>query len=186
MNRLEQVAAPTAEPVSLDAAKLWLRVTNSVEDDQLKELVSSAREYVEEQTGLSLALETWRYRICPPVLPIELPRPPFKALVSVSALLEDGTTESRNLADFVVRGKDHGVLALADDAELTYGTAELVVDYTTEPFPVIPARALHAIRMVLAHWYESRGAVEGGLAYRAIEVPHSVQALLDTLKIVRL
>jgi uncharacterized phiE125 gp8 family phage protein len=92
--RLEPLAAVAVEPVSLAQAKLWLRVDHDAEDGLITALISAARDYVEAQTGLALAPQTWRLAVRPSALPVELPRPPFGALLSAEALLGDGTTRA--------------------------------------------------------------------------------------------
>ena len=46
--------APVTEPVTLAEAKLYCRVTNTADDDQIEMMITQAREAVEVGTGLSL------------------------------------------------------------------------------------------------------------------------------------
>ena len=50
--------APVTEPVTLAEAKLYCRVTNSVDDNQISLMIKQAREAVEVGTGLSLIPKT--------------------------------------------------------------------------------------------------------------------------------
>jgi hypothetical protein len=50
--------APVTEPVTLAEAKLYCRVTNSVDDNQISLMIKQAREAVEVDTGLSLIPKT--------------------------------------------------------------------------------------------------------------------------------
>ena len=123
--RLEPVTAVAAEPVSLAQAKLWLRVDHDAEDDLITALVSAARDYVEAQTGLALAPQTWRLAVRPSELPVELPRPPFGALLSAEALLNDGSTKAVPLGDLLAVGVEPALVALRYGASLPSGSIEL-------------------------------------------------------------
>lgn len=50
--------APVTEPVTLAEAKLYCRVTNSVDDNQISLMIKQAREAIEVGTGLSLIPKT--------------------------------------------------------------------------------------------------------------------------------
>src|SRR3954449_2969810 len=120
--RLEPIAAVVVEPVSLAQAKLWLRVDHDAEDNLITALVSAARDYVEAQTGLALAPQTWRLAVRPSELSVELPRPPFGALLSAEALLDDGTTRAVPLGDLLAVGAEPALVTLRYGAALPSNT----------------------------------------------------------------
>src|SRR3954469_14002780 len=168
--RLEPLAAVAVEPVSLAQAKLWLRVDHDAEDTLIAALVSAARDYVEAQTGLALAPQTWRLSVRPTDLPVELPRPPFGALLSAEALLDDGTTRAVPLGDLLEVGVEPALVSLRYGAALPAG---------------VPPRAMQIMKLLIAHWYEHReAAADSTDEFR--EPPYSATALLDTLKLMRL
>ena len=183
--RLEPVTAVAVEPVSLAQAKLWLRVDHDAEDDLITALVSAARDYVEAQTGLALAPQTWRLAVRPSELPIELPRPPFGALLSAEALLNDGSTKAVPLGDLLAVGVEPALVTLRQGAALPSGSIELRLDYTCALPAGVPPRAMQVMKLLVAHWYEHReAAADSTDEFR--EPPYSATALLDTLKIMRL
>lgn len=51
--------APTTEPISLAEAKVWLRITDSVDDAIIGAMIASARRACEEYTGRALVTQTW-------------------------------------------------------------------------------------------------------------------------------
>jgi uncharacterized phiE125 gp8 family phage protein len=184
--RLELIEAVAVEPVSLAQAKLWLRVDHDAEDDLIGGLVASARDYIEGQTGLALAAQSWRLSVPPFALPVELPRPPFGELLGVQALQADGTTDDLMLADFFTVGVDPARILLRPGACLPWNTLELRFSYTCRLAAGVPPRAIQAIRMLIAHWYENREAIQSESRFVDQEPPHAVTALLDTLKLARL
>ena len=50
--------APVTEPVTVEEAKQYCRVTNTVEDDLFAELITQSREAIEKATNLSLIPKT--------------------------------------------------------------------------------------------------------------------------------
>lgn len=84
---LKVITQPLVEPVSLDEAKLHLRVDGTEEDDLITALIQAAREYVERYTRKTLIYTTYRYTLdtfpggstwtaFSTMEPIELPRQP--------------------------------------------------------------------------------------------------------------
>ena len=49
--RLDETQGPQAEPLDLDSAKLYLRVTDTTEDEQIADMIAAARELFEQETG---------------------------------------------------------------------------------------------------------------------------------------
>lgn len=187
--RLEPVTAATTEPVSLADAKLWLRVDHDAEDALIDALISATRQYCEEYTGTALVASAWRLSVRPDapdfLFPLELPRPPLAILTGVSAVMEDGTAETLLVMDWLVLGIHPASVQPRPGTWSPYATAELRFDYTVGPAGPVPARALQAMRLLMAHWYENRVAATVSRA-ELREPPHSVTALLDGLRLVRI
>lgn len=105
---------PATEPVSVEAAKAWLRVSHSDDDALIADLIRSAREHVETRTGGVLITQSWRERLedwprdrlSASGLAVQLARAP---LISVEAVR--------------VRGRD-GALTDWDPAEYRFETGE--------------------------------------------------------------
>jgi len=58
------LTAPTAEPVTLDEAKLAARIAGSADFDALiPGLIMAARQIVEQETGLQIMAQTWRIEL---------------------------------------------------------------------------------------------------------------------------
>jgi uncharacterized phiE125 gp8 family phage protein len=51
---------PSLEPVTLAEAKAFLRIEDSTEDQVVTDLITAARQYVENRTGRALITQTWQ------------------------------------------------------------------------------------------------------------------------------
>ena len=58
--RLTQVESPGCEPVSLQDAKVFLKVETNADDRLIERLLQVSRTLVEEFTEKALILQTWR------------------------------------------------------------------------------------------------------------------------------
>jgi uncharacterized phiE125 gp8 family phage protein len=156
---------PAAEPVTLADAKAWLRVVHDDDDDAITALIAGARSHVEAQTRRALITQTWRLvrdawpadgRIT--VLPV-----PLIEVVAARVLEEDGTPQAIDLQAFAADTvAAPAIIAFAPWSLAAPGRKaggiELDIDvgYGDEPDDV-PAPLRQSVRLLVAHWYESRG-----------------------------
>ncbi len=98
------LTAPAAEPLSLAAAKAYLRVAHDDDDDVITALIAAARIHVEATTRRALITQTWRLsrdawprdgRIA--VLPA-----PLRALLAARVYDSDGVAQTIDLQSFVL------------------------------------------------------------------------------------
>lgn len=59
MSGIVQQTLPTAEPITLAAMKSWLKINTSKDDADISALITAARTYLEDATGLFLAPRTF-------------------------------------------------------------------------------------------------------------------------------
>jgi len=87
---------PSQEPVTLEEVKSYLRLPSDQEESFLKNLIATARAYVERMIGRSLLKQKWLMHIKPPypsssplvkwegkTLEIDLPYPPLLEIESI-------------------------------------------------------------------------------------------------------
>lgn len=88
---LKVVTAPPKEPVTLDEAKVHLKVEYPDEDAYIDALIKSARMEVEEYLGRALVETEFDYQLDAfPCGAILLPRPPLLSVTSVTYVALDG------------------------------------------------------------------------------------------------
>jgi uncharacterized phiE125 gp8 family phage protein len=203
------IAAPAVEPVTLFEAKVHLRVDTDAEDVLLAALIRAARVRCEQFTHRAFVTQTIRYTM--DTLPeidgdwltpertlwadVELPRPPFQALVSVSyadhngtdyALAADGYRVSPGgdePARLMLRGPILSAVAREFDAlcfEYRAGYGDRGVD--------VPDPLRHAILVTVAGMYEDRegGTVPTGTASGEAPLPPLARQLMAGYRVILL
>jgi uncharacterized phiE125 gp8 family phage protein len=178
------ITPPAAEPLTLAEAKLHLRGPVAADDDLVTALIQAAREQVENYVHRALINQTRELTLdCFPPM-IELPFPPVTSLTSLKYTDVNG-------AEQTIAGADLDIDIASSPARIrpAYGQswpsprpgfnavrARYVCGYGAAGASV-PAPLRHALRLLLAHFYENREAVVIGQVPG--ELPLSVAALLN-------
>lgn len=96
------ITPPITEPISLEEAKLHLRVDGNDEDVPIIELITAARQEAENQTWralltqtLELGLSCWPRKIC-------LPHPPLISVTSVTYIDTAGVLQTLDPENYLV------------------------------------------------------------------------------------
>ena len=184
---LTLVTAPNTEPLSLQAAKDQLRLDTDTDDRLILSLIKAARQWVEGQTKRALVSQTWDqtidgnwpWKYGGPR--IELEKNPIISIDSISYVTgaspeptlaaNQYTAVTRNYCSYIVPayGVEWPTVRCVPEAI----TVRFTAGYTTVPQPLV-----HAIAMLVTHWYENREVIES--SQREINVvPYSVEALIS-------
>ncbi len=101
---LALITAPTAEPLTVTQAKLFLRIDTTDEDNFIGECITAARNKVEEITHRQLMTAVYRYStnqlICGNA--ILLPKPPVVSVAAVNAVNSDGVVSTLNASTYII------------------------------------------------------------------------------------
>lgn len=102
---LIQTAAPSAEPITPDQAKLHCRIDTSDENALIDALIVSARQQAEQRTGRALITQQWECAL--DFFPawrgnIFLPNPVLQSVQSVTYLDADGIRQTLPATDYQV------------------------------------------------------------------------------------
>jgi uncharacterized phiE125 gp8 family phage protein len=96
------IAGPGEEPITLDEAKLHLRVDVTAEDTLINGLIIAARQAAEQATGRALMQQTWELALdCFPD-EIRLQMPPLQSVSSVKYLDQDGVLQTLATSEYLV------------------------------------------------------------------------------------
>lgn len=89
------ITAPATEPITLQEAKIHLRVDDSEEDTSISMAIQTARQEAEHMTGRALITQTWeRVLDAFPAGAIELGNPPIISITSVKYLDPNGVEQT--------------------------------------------------------------------------------------------
>lgn len=193
---LKVLTAATVEPVSTSDMKLHLRVDHSTDDALIGALVSAARDYVERQTRRPLVNTTYRQTMDYfPDGAIELLRGPAVQIAVAGAYAYAMPRiryydENGDLNTLTFAGGDFELDLDANPPRLNLipmdtwpntesGKANAVeVDYVAgygSSAAAVPALLVTCVKLLVAHWYENRAAVQPGFGG---EVPLAVDSIL--------
>ena len=121
---------PAVEPVGLNEAKAYLGVLDSAEDNLISNLITAARQAVEQYCGRVLISQSWRltldtwpqeaivngglrddvallaanHRLGGGVVEIQLPKPPLQAVLAIRVYSAAGLAATIPASNFVVDG----------------------------------------------------------------------------------
>lgn len=131
----------TTEPVTLQEAKDYMRISSDSENDLIEELITSARERIEKFTGLSLGEKTlkayWFYYHVPAEIP-------YGPVTLINSVVDDNDVA----LEYTARGLQYKVLE-------AYSTQGLVIEYEAG-FAVAPKGLKLAILKQVSTDYENR------------------------------
>ncbi len=185
------LAGPTVEPLSLNEVKEWLRIETNRDDDILSALIVSARLLVEQTTRRLLASQHWR--IVLDAWPVDgvivLPLAPVLAIDAVRSRNPSGDVSILNSASYWLQpNSDPPTLQI-----LAIPTAPLSVRSGVEidvtagygaNAAAVPDPLRHAIRLLVANWYEHRG--DAAFGQDGTQCPPAVAAILAPYRRARL
>jgi uncharacterized phiE125 gp8 family phage protein len=191
--RAKVVAEPANEPITLAECYLQCRVEaidsdGHPDDDLLLAYAKAAREYCENFTGLSLALKDYEVRMNEFPDPLELPHPPFVALlngITVSDTVSDNAIDEDT---YVVDDYTDSIVTISPVTtwpELSEGNTVRIryrAGYgdESEAAGQLPSPIKAAMLLVLGHLYANREATN---AQSISTLPLGVESLLRPYRV---
>ncbi|EFL88956.1 head-tail connector protein [Ahrensia sp. R2A130] len=180
------ITPPALEPLTLADAKLHLRIEHADEDDFITQTIAAARQYVEAVTGERMLTQAWRQYVSdwPSNRGVRLEISPVQSVVAVTAFDREGVPHQIAPEDTeLVRGSRPQLLMFSASVDPSLAANGLEIDLTVGqgdlPTDVSPALR-QAVAMLVAHWYEFRGAVSP--SQQPVSLPAGLDALLRPFK----
>lgn len=174
--------APASEPVTLAEAKAHCRVDDSNSDTLLTSLITAARQYVEQYTGLAIVQQTVEVRASVFADLQAIPVGPVQSVTSLKYLDGTGVEQTLSSSAYVLIGAN----ALQPSIETAYGytwpgqlsQADAIRLLLVAGFATVPGPLHAAILLLIGHLFENREPVTVDVRGIPTELPHTVEALL--------
>lgn len=185
------IEAPDEEPVATAEAKLHLRVDHTADDALIEQLVTAARQRVENVTWRSLVTQTLELTLdaWPRCGHIDVPRPPLQSVTSITYTDAAGTETvwPSALYQVVTQGTPARIVPAYGESWPTAASGSLraangiAVRYVAGygDAAAVPALLKAAILLLVGHWYENREAVIVGAGLTATPLPMAVESILS-------
>ncbi len=180
---LTLINPPANEPISVSEIKDHLRILNDDNNDDLSGLGVSARHALEARSGFAFLPQVWAYQTeRQGQTDIVLPITPVLEINALEIVHDDGSLEAID--------RDHFRVELGSVSRIRlnqYSLASQVVNFSPRDhikitftaghrsIGDIPPELRHAIRILIAHFYENR---ESASQSRVYSIPRSIDALL--------
>lgn len=187
---ITRTVPPVLAAVTLAEAKKQANVIADDDDALIERLIAVATEQVERDTGRALLTQTWKMTRhgFPAGNWIALPRPPLQSVTSVKYLdtsnVQQTWASTNYLADTT---REPGVVWLDDDADWPSlvssrpNAVEITYVCGWSSAANVPARAKHAILLLVGHWYRAREPVTIGTSSSELELTY--EALIRALRV---
>lgn len=185
-------SGPAVEPVSLAEAKAHLRLETSADDALVTSLIITSRLHIEAALGLALTAQEWTLVLdaWPATGVVNIPMRPVSAVSAVRVRAADGSPVVVDPGTFVFEGAGIPPRLVPQGGAWPQpgrATSGIEIDFTAgfgTTAASVPEPVRHALKLLVAHWYEHRDPIEIGDPATAI--PAAVSALLAPYAVVRL
>lgn len=170
------ITPPAALPVTLEQVKAHLRVETADDDNYIAELMAAAVAHVEAETGRALIAQTWRlYRDewpCDGL--VELAVSPVRAIAEIRVYDAAGAPATLAAGKWKLDPvSDPARLLLLEPASPGEAINGIEIDVEAgfgDTGPDVPDTLRRAILVLVAHWYEFRGAANDAAAMASVPV----------------
>ncbi len=187
---LARITPPASEPLSLSEIKAHLRIDHDHEDQLLNDTLAAARDYCEFATGQKLITQAWRqYEVAmAPDRCISLRVYPVQSVAAVTVFDEDGNPAVLAPQSYRLL-KDEQRASLEFDASVPDASARngLEIDVVVGMGDLaldVPESLRRAILLLVAHWYEFRGAISAD--QQPVSIPPGFDRLIAPFRQVRM
>ncbi len=181
---------PAVEPVTIEEARLHLRISGTDEDALVARLISAARSHVEQVTKRSLITQGWRTYLddWPEGRVVRLPTGPVQSVEAITIFDADGMPMSLGSDDFTLDGAGSPPRLKVKPAVGGAGQPinGIEIDFTAgygDTAASVPKPLIQAILLLVGHWYEHR---EAGADIVTASFPFGFDALLTGYRTPRL
>ena len=185
-HRIELVTAPTSEPITITEAKNHMRVEHNDDDLVIANLINVAVNYVDASgmLGKAMITQTWSECFGPHVSTVRLSLGPVQSVSSIQYYDANNVLQTETLSNYYVIGTK-GYVTIYPKSGFTWPTVfnredaikiTYVIGYG-DTAASVPATIKHALKMLVAHYYENRENELVGVNSKTL--PFGIENLLN-------
>lgn len=177
--------APVAEPVTLEEAKLHLRVTEADDDAYIDALITAARVTFEIETRRALATQTRVLRMdnFPPFAAIELPKPPLQSVTHIKYYDTNNSLQTYSTdyywVDIYATPGRVGLVSTVSGWPSTYAKPNAVEITYVAGYTTAPKTLKQGMLLLIGHYYANREDVVSGPGAAIGQIPRGVEFLAN-------
>ena len=179
--RLKLKTVPAKEPITLEEAKLHLRVDSADDNTLISDLIKTARMLIEKETKRAFITQIWQMFLDTAPHVIEIPKPPLQSVESITLLDTDGSESLIDEDNYMVDTSENSPGRVTPKIGYIWpyhrGFASFVVELKVgygDDAEDVPGVLRQKILQLVAHLYQNRE--DGG-------IPDSIKKALFPYKI---
>lgn len=185
-HRLELVTAPTTVPITIREAKTHMRIEHTDDDVLIGDLINVAVNYVDVtgMLGKAMLTQTWSECFGPHLSTVRLSLGPVQSVSSITYYDANNTLQTDTLSNYYIIGTK-GYITIYPKSGFTWPTVfnredaikiTYVIGYG-DTAASVPDTVLHALKMLVAHYYENRENELIGVASKTL--PFGIDNLIN-------
>ncbi|GAA0493703.1 head-tail connector protein [Pigmentiphaga daeguensis] len=150
---------PVAEPVTLERARRHLKVDHTVEDDDIKDWIVTARQHIERITEHAVMAQVWTETVAQMPARLELRGGNVRSVLAVRYRDENGESQTIPASSYEIDRSTKPPRLVTADGRPWPAARRYEIDYEVG-YPSaeeVPRPLVSAILLVLADLYENRG-----------------------------
>ena len=183
--KLKLKTAPAVEPITLDEAKLHLKVDSADDNALISALITTARQLAERETKRAFITQTWEMFLDYALPEIDIPKPPLQLTgLAIKVIDEAGSEAVVDPTTYDVDDSENspGRVKLRSGCSWPdhRGFASFIIEFKAGYGLLatdVPGALKQGILQLLSHLYENR---------EAQEIPKGIKAMFWPFKIMRI
>lgn len=181
---LRTITPPAVEPVSLETAKLHVRVDHNADDTLITSYIKSAREMGEGLARRAFITQTLELvlDVFPATRALKLPRPPLQSVTSVKYFDADNVEHTWTDYEVDARSEPGWLIFRSVPSTGLFESGAVVVRFVAgygNTADTVPDTFVQGVLLTVGHWYENREAVNVGNTVTEIPLGYRPLFLAD-------
>lgn len=190
--RLKLITAPATEPISLDEAKVHLKVDGGEDNALISALITTARQLGESETKKAFITQTWELSLDFAPVEIEIPKPPLQATgLSIKVIDAAGAETIVDAATYDIDASENSPGRVKLRSGKSWPShrnfASFLINFKAgygDNGTDVPEKLKRALFLLIGHLYENRG--DEGTVKARVQVIEEARVLFASYKIYRI